>query len=110
MGRLDVAAAKRSYRKATEVGNRGEEARWANNVGDILKNDGEYVEALKWFRIDYDISVKYLPGKDLLPTCQSLGEIYLRLEDFEEALNYQVTLLNHLLFLLGYRRLPDFPR
>ncbi|ESQ48026.1 hypothetical protein EUTSA_v10019906mg [Eutrema salsugineum] len=89
MGRIDVAAAKRAYRTATEVGNRSEEARWANNVGDILKNDGEYVEALKWFRIDYDISVKYLPGKDLLPTCQSLGEIYLRLQDFEEALIYQ---------------------
>ncbi|KFK22563.1 hypothetical protein AALP_AAs60231U000200, partial [Arabis alpina] len=89
MGRLDVAAAKRSYRKAKEVRNRAEEARWANNVGDILKNDGEYVEALKWFRIDYDISVKYLPGKDLLPTCQSLGEIYLRLEDFGQALKYQ---------------------
>ncbi|KAJ0264409.1 Protein TONSOKU [Hirschfeldia incana] len=89
MGRLDLAAAKRAYRTATEVGNRSEEARWANNVGDILKNDGEYVEALKWFRIDYDISVKYLPGKDLLPTCQSLGEIYLRLQDYEEALIYQ---------------------
>ncbi|CAH2053367.1 unnamed protein product [Thlaspi arvense] len=89
MGRIDVAAAKRAYRTAKEVGNRSEEARWANNVGDILKNDGEYVEALKWFRIDYDISVKHLPGKDLLPTCQSLGEIYLRLQDFEEALNYQ---------------------
>ncbi|KAF8085013.1 hypothetical protein N665_0685s0005 [Sinapis alba] len=89
MGRLDLAAAKRAYRTATEVGNRSEEARWANNVGDILKNDGEYVEALKWLRIDYDISVKYLPGKDLLPTCQSLGEIYLRLQDFEEALIYQ---------------------
>lgn len=91
MGRLDVAAAKRAYRKAAEVGDRREEARWANNVGDILKNHGEYVDALKWFRIDYDISVKYLPGKDLLPTCQSLGEIYLRLEDFEEALIYQVS-------------------
>ncbi|KAF2558451.1 hypothetical protein F2Q68_00017301 [Brassica cretica] len=89
MGRLDLAAAKRAYRTATEVGNRSEEARWANNVGDILKNEGEYVEALRWFRIDYDISVKYLPGKDLLPTCQSLGEIYLRLQDFEEALIYQ---------------------
>ncbi|CAA0382897.1 unnamed protein product [Arabidopsis thaliana] len=89
MGRLDVAAAKRAYRKAEEVGDRREQARWANNVGDILKNHGEYVDALKWFRIDYDISVKYLPGKDLLPTCQSLGEIYLRLENFEEALIYQ---------------------
>ncbi|XP_023641171.1 protein TONSOKU isoform X2 [Capsella rubella] len=89
MGRMDLAAAKRAYRKAKEVGNRSEEAKWANNVGDILKNLGEYVEARKWFRIDYDISVKYLPGKDLLPTCQSLGEIYLRLQDFEEALVYQ---------------------
>ncbi|XP_010507089.1 PREDICTED: protein TONSOKU-like [Camelina sativa] len=89
MGRMDLAAAKRAYRKAKEVGNRSEEAKWANNVGDILKNQGEYVEARKWFRIDYDISVKYLPGKDLLPTCQCLGEIYLRLEEFEEALIYQ---------------------
>ncbi|KAL1221577.1 Protein TONSOKU [Cardamine amara subsp. amara] len=89
MGRMEVSAAKRSYRKAAEVGNKSEEARWANNVGDILKNHGEYVEALRWFRIDYDISVKHLPGKDLLPTCQSLGEIYLRLENFEEALIYQ---------------------
>lgn len=91
MGRLDLAAAKRAYRTATEVGNRSEEAKWANNVGDILKNEGEYVEALKWFRIDFDISNKYLPNKDLLPTCQSLGEIYLRLQDFQEALIYQVT-------------------
>ncbi|CAA7053050.1 unnamed protein product [Microthlaspi erraticum] len=89
MGRIGVAEAKKAYRKALEEGDRREEARWANNIGNLLKNDGEYVKALKWFRIDYDISVKHLPGKDLLPTCQSLGEIYLRLEEFEEALIYQ---------------------
>jgi hypothetical protein len=85
-----LSAAKRSYRSAKEEGNRQEEARWANVIGDILKNRGEYVSALKWLRIDYDVSVKYLPEKHLLPTCQSLGEVYLRLEDFNHALIYQV--------------------
>ncbi|KAL4289560.1 hypothetical protein GQ457_14G006290 [Hibiscus cannabinus] len=86
---LQINTAKRAYRKAREEGNRQEEARWANVIGDILKNRGEYVEALKWFRIDYDVSNKYLPEKQLLPTCQSLGEVYLRLEHYKEALIYQ---------------------
>ncbi|KAK9678734.1 hypothetical protein RND81_11G230100 [Saponaria officinalis] len=86
---LDLAGAKRSYRSAKEIGNRREEARWANVIGDILKNRGQYVEAIKWLRIDYDISSQCLLEKDLLPTCQTLGELYLRLEDFSEALNYQ---------------------
>ncbi|XP_057967784.1 protein TONSOKU isoform X2 [Malania oleifera] len=84
-----LSAAKRAYRSASAEGNRQEEARWANVIGDILKNRGEYVEALKWLRIDYEISVKYLPEKHLLPTCQSLGEVYLRLEYFKDALIYQ---------------------
>ncbi|GKU95150.1 hypothetical protein SLEP1_g8546 [Rubroshorea leprosula] len=86
---VQITAAKRGFRKAQEEGNRQEEARWANVIGDIHKNRGEYVEALKWFRVDYDISNKYLPEKQLLPTCQSLGEVYLRLEDFKNALIYQ---------------------
>lgn len=90
-----LSAAKRAYRSAAEEGNRQEEARWANVIGDILKNRGEYVQALKWLRVDYDVSSKYLPEKQLLPTCQSLGEVYLRVEDFKHALIYQV-----LLFLL----------
>lgn len=84
--------AKRAYRGAELEGNRAEEARWANVIGDILKNRGEYVEALKWLRKDYEISTKHLPEKQLLPTCQSLGEVYLRLRDFENALTYQVEL------------------
>ncbi|KAA8531034.1 hypothetical protein F0562_005743 [Nyssa sinensis] len=84
-----LVAAKRSYRNAAAEGNRQEEARWANVIGDILKNRGEYVEALKWLRKDYEISVKYLPEKHLLPTCQSLGEVYLRLQYFKDALIYQ---------------------
>ncbi|KAK4256777.1 hypothetical protein QN277_006458 [Acacia crassicarpa] len=84
-----IKAAKTAYRNAKAEGNRREEARWANVIGDLLKNRGEYVEALKWLRIDYDISLKYLPEKHLLPTCQSLGEIYLRLEHFTDALAYQ---------------------
>ncbi|KAL4020376.1 hypothetical protein IC575_019150 [Cucumis melo] len=82
-------AAKRSYRNAKAEGNRHEEAKWANVIGNILKNRGEYVKALKWFRIDYDVSVKYLPQKHMLATCQSLGEVYLRLEQFKDALIYQ---------------------
>ncbi|GAB2254133.1 hypothetical protein Droror1_Dr00021942 [Drosera rotundifolia] len=86
-GRL--SGAKRAYKAAAEVGNRREEARWANVIGDILKNRGEYVEALKWLRIDYKISEECLPDKDLLPACQSIGELFLRLLDFENALYYQ---------------------
>ena len=85
-----LSAAKRAYRNASMEGNRQEEARWANMIGDIFKNRGEYVEALKWLRIDYDISMKHLPEKQLLPTCQSLGEVLLRLENFKDALIYQV--------------------
>lgn len=81
--------AKRGYREAESEGNRAEEARWANVIGDILKNRGEYVEALKWLRKDYDVSTKYLPEKQILPTCQTLGELYLRLQDFKHALTYQ---------------------
>ncbi|RVW85361.1 Protein TONSOKU [Vitis vinifera] len=84
-----LSAAKRAYRNASMEGNRQEEARWANLIGDIFKNRGEYVEALKWLRIDYDISMKYLPEKQLLPTCQSVGELLLRLENFKDALIYQ---------------------
>ena len=91
-GRQDAQlnAAKRAYRHAAAEGNRQEEARWANVIGDILKNRGEYVKALKWLRIDYEVSIKYLPEKQLLPTCQSLGEVYLRLQHFQDALIYQV--------------------
>ncbi|KAL5752076.1 hypothetical protein ACOSQ2_022583 [Xanthoceras sorbifolium] len=91
MGReeMQLSGAKRAYRSAKEEGNRQEEARWANVIGNSLKNRGEYVEALKWFRIDYEVSIKYLPEKHLLPTCQSLGEVYLRLEHFKDALVYQ---------------------
>ncbi|GMP25439.1 hypothetical protein CsSME_00002310 [Camellia sinensis var. sinensis] len=85
----ELSGAKRAYRNAVEEGNRQEEARWANMIGDILKKRGEYVKALKWLRKDYEVSVKYLPEKQLLPTCQSLGELHLRLEYFKDALIYQ---------------------
>lgn len=87
---MQLGEAKRAYRTAKEEGNRQEEARWANVIGNSLKNRGEYVEALKWFRIDYEVSTKYLPEKQLLPTCQSLGEVYLRLQHYKDALIYQV--------------------
>lgn len=87
----ELRHAKRGYNEAKSVGNREEEARWANTIGDIYKRRGEYVQALTWLQIDYDISVKYLPQRQVLPSCQSLGEIYLRLDRLSEALVYQVT-------------------
>ncbi|XP_060184137.1 protein TONSOKU isoform X2 [Lycium barbarum] len=93
MGKNDsqnqLIEAKRAYKSAKAEGNRSEEARWANVIGDILKNRGEYVEALRWLRIDYEISLNYLHEKQLLPSCQSLGEVYLRLHDYKHALTFQ---------------------
>ncbi|XP_028554658.1 protein TONSOKU isoform X2 [Dendrobium catenatum] len=91
MGREDeeIRVAKLGYKEAVRDGNHEEEARWANVIGDLLKRRGEYVEALRWLRIDYEVSAKYLPQKQLLATCQSLGEVYLRLQRFKEALHYQ---------------------
>lgn len=85
-----LKAAKRAYDAAVDEGNRQEEARWANVMGHILKNRGEYVEALRWLRKDYEVSLRYLPDKQLLATCQSLGELYLRLLQYNDALIYQV--------------------
>ncbi|KAG6721658.1 hypothetical protein I3843_03G123000 [Carya illinoinensis] len=89
-------AVKRLYLIAKEQGNHPEEAWWANVIGDILKNRGEYVEALKWLRLNYDVTYRYLHDKQLLPTCQSLGELLcisvannLRLQDFTNALSSQ---------------------
>ncbi|KAL2241219.1 UNVERIFIED_CONTAM: Protein TONSOKU [Sesamum indicum] len=84
-----LKAAKRAYDAAVDEGNRQEEARWANVMGHILKNRGEYVEALRWLRKDYEVSLRYLPDKQLLATCQSLGELYLRLLQYNDALIYQ---------------------
>ncbi|XP_075510488.1 protein TONSOKU [Primulina tabacum] len=84
-----LQAAKNAYKSAVAEGNHQEEARWANVIGDILKNRGEYVEALRWLRKDYEVSLKHLTQKQLLPTCQSLGELYLRLHHYKDALVYQ---------------------
>ncbi|RLN08873.1 protein TONSOKU isoform X2 [Panicum miliaceum] len=85
----ELRGAKRAFKEAQAEGCREEEARWANVIGDIHKRRGEYVEALRWLRIDYEVSVKHLPQRHLLPSCQSLGEVYLRLGRFSEALTYQ---------------------
>ncbi|KAJ0983759.1 hypothetical protein J5N97_002115 [Dioscorea zingiberensis] len=85
----ELIAAKRGYKEAARDGNHEEEARWANVLGDIYKRRGEYIQALTWLRKDYDVSVKHLPCKQLLPTCQSLGEVYFCLERFKDALVYQ---------------------
>ncbi|XP_071679038.1 protein TONSOKU isoform X2 [Lolium perenne] len=85
----ELKGARRGYREASSEGNREEEARWANVIGDIHKRRGEYVEALRWLRIDYEVTVKYLPQRHLIESCQSLGEVYLRLARFSDALTYQ---------------------
>ncbi|KAM6590602.1 hypothetical protein CsatA_013207 [Cannabis sativa] len=84
-----LRAAKRSYQSAKLEGNHQEEAKWANVVGHILKDRGEYVEALKWFRFDYDISIKFLNQRQCLASCQSLGEVHLLLKQFKDALFFQ---------------------
>nr|XP_027074129.1 protein TONSOKU-like isoform X1 [Coffea arabica] len=81
--------AKKACGEAKAVGNRAEEGRWANFIGNIHKNRGEYVEALDWLQKDYDVSVKHLPPNQLLPTCNTLGELHLRLQHFHEALKIQ---------------------
>ncbi|KMZ57606.1 Protein TONSOKU [Zostera marina] len=86
---LQLKAAKRGYREASADGNREEEARFANVIGDMYKKRGEYVEAIRWLQIDYKISTKFLPQKQILPTCQSLGEVYFLLGRFQDALVYQ---------------------
>lgn len=84
---------KSCFKAAEESGDREEMARWANQIGHALKDRGDYVEALKWFRLDYNISSKWQtegPRLNLMPTCQSLGEVFLRLGNYKEALVYQV--------------------
>ncbi|KAJ1298868.1 hypothetical protein BS78_01G486600 [Paspalum vaginatum] len=85
----ELRGAKRGHKEALAEGNREEEANWANVIGDIYKRRGKYIEALRWLRADYEVSVKYLPQRHLLPSCQSLGEVYLLLGRFSEALIYQ---------------------
>lgn len=94
IGKKGLEVAKAGYKEAVDRGDRDEQARWANQVGHACKERGQYVEALKWFRKDYEISTKRMcvnasPPGNLMPTCQSIGEIYLRLNDFEQALIYQ---------------------
>lgn len=86
---------KACYKAAKESGDREEEARWANQIGHAFKERGKYVDALTWFRLDYDISIKRDtddggPRLNVMPTCQSLGEVYYRLGEYEEARHYQV--------------------
>ena len=44
----NLSVTKRLFRSAKADGNHQEEAKWANVIGHILKDRGEYVEALKW--------------------------------------------------------------
>ena len=86
-----LSVAKRSFRSTKAEGNHQEEAKWANVIGHILKDRGEYVEALKWLRLDYDISFKFLTQRHCFASCQSLGEVHYLLKNFKDALSYQVT-------------------
>ena len=49
---------KSCYRAAKEKGDCKEMAQWANQIGHAYKDRGDYVEALSWFCLDYDISAK----------------------------------------------------
>ncbi|KAJ1413219.1 hypothetical protein SESBI_19764 [Sesbania bispinosa] len=86
---VELKDAEVAYRSAENEGNHQEEARWANVIDDKLKNRGEYVEALKWLRVDYEVSLKHLLEKHMLHTYQSLSEMYLCLEEFTEELMYR---------------------
>ncbi|CAI9109018.1 OLC1v1008748C1 [Oldenlandia corymbosa var. corymbosa] len=55
----------------------------------FLRIVGNTVKALDWIQKDYEVSERFLPDKDLFPTCNTLGELHLRLENFKEALYYQ---------------------
>ncbi|OAE34095.1 hypothetical protein AXG93_2891s1190 [Marchantia polymorpha subsp. ruderalis] len=80
-----------SYRNARNAGDQEDEAKWANNIGHMYKERGEYKLALEWFLKDYTISMKIHASDPvkLMPTCQSIGEAHLRLLDFEKALQWQ---------------------
>ncbi|KAL2621571.1 hypothetical protein R1flu_001776 [Riccia fluitans] len=81
-----------SYRNARNAGDEEDEAKWANNIGHLYKERGEYKHALQWFTKDYKISMKLYSSDPvkLMPTCQSIGEAYLRLLDLENALIWQI--------------------
>ncbi|KAG6552577.1 hypothetical protein Mapa_005776 [Marchantia paleacea] len=81
-----------SYRNARNAGDQEDEAKWANNIGHMYKERGEYKLALEWFLKDYTISMKIHASDPvkLMPTCQSIGEAHLRLLDFGKALQWQV--------------------
>ncbi|CAI9117219.1 OLC1v1018568C1 [Oldenlandia corymbosa var. corymbosa] len=86
----ELRRAERAYQAATESGNRKAEVRWANVIANIyMNNRGAYLDALKWIKKDYDISQEFLPEKDILPACNTLGELHLRLRNFSQALYYQ---------------------
>ncbi|KAL3680655.1 hypothetical protein R1sor_023611 [Riccia sorocarpa] len=81
-----------SYKNAKNTGDEEDEAKWANNIGHLYKERGEYKLALHWFTKDYNISIKLHPSDPvkLMPTCQSIGEAHLRLIDLENALTWQI--------------------
>jgi hypothetical protein len=63
---------------------------WEAPAEDPNFSQAQTFAALRWLRIDYEVTVKYLPQRHLIESCQSLGEVYLRLGRFSEALTYQV--------------------
>ena len=81
-------AAKQSFRCAKVEGNRQEEAKWVNVIRHILKDKGEYMEALKWLQLNYDISFKFLTQRHCFASCQSLNEVHYLVKNFKDALSY----------------------
>ncbi|KAJ8769118.1 hypothetical protein K2173_000893 [Erythroxylum novogranatense] len=70
-----LSAAKVSYKNVWLEGNRQEEAWWANVIEDILKNRGEYMEALRWLQIDYEY----------IDVHNNIGMLELDLDNLEEV-------------------------
>lgn len=71
-----------------------EASKIANRLGNLLLQQGRYMEAEKLFLLDYKI-VKNLEEKsELFPTIHSLGSVYLQTKAYRCAESYMVGLLH----------------
>ncbi|GBG83045.1 hypothetical protein CBR_g36663 [Chara braunii] len=75
-------------------GNWKEQGRLLNQLGHAFKKKGDYINAKKYFREDYDLTyTKYNEKQaqldEFLPSLQALGDINYTLRDFDEALRLQ---------------------
>ena len=102
-GDREMTRARNAYDKARSKRNKEEEARWANVIGNILVRRGESIPALAWFLHDHSVSKNYLSNKHLIPSCQSLAQIYIARNHFEHALDLQVLFISYKYYLIMIR-------